>query len=383
MSSLIPTPSSPSSNGADNIAENKQMSPSSQTPVVLQPNDVISGRGNEAKAYNHPGNMYFRHLVKERRLEYVASQKRDKPAFAKEIVRCVSHQKPPGRFMKVDKESGLWFDIGYKQALMKTRQALREGAPMIGKKIQCAKHMINRQNEAAAQQQEAFTQASMIQQHAMQQVLAARNGAMLPNFVSNSVDLSAGFLSAPSEQHIDPTSMQNILNNNMFASSQFSAEKQPQLPNVAQPFLLPVVDDILPTPGQGIPRVQGNEISGPYFAHPRFPQRGENTINSSLYSPPSQGLNLRANVNANTPHVSRLPPPSLSEIRIQNNYAAANLSSVRNATPQFLQQRDYYAREAMNKMQESNSQIGYPRVYREGQQPDLERDVTHFQHHRR
>lgn len=186
MSSHTPTSSSASSAGADNIAEYKEISTSSQTPVVLQPNDVISGRGNEAKAYNHPGNMYFRHLVKEKRLEYVASQKRDKPAFAKEIVYCITNQKPPGRFMKVDKESGLWFDIGYKQALMKTRQALREGAPMIGKKIQCAKHMINRQKEAAAQQQEAFMQATMIQQRAMQQVLATRNGTMVSWYIFSS-----------------------------------------------------------------------------------------------------------------------------------------------------------------------------------------------------
>lgn len=383
MSSPAPTPSSASSAGADNIPENKQMSPSSQKPVVLQPNDVISGRGNEAKAYNHPGNMYFRHLVKERRLDYVASQKRDKPAFAKEIVHCISNQKPPGRFMKVDKETGLWFDIGYKQALMKTRQALREGAPMIGKKIQTAKHLINRQKEAAVQQQqEAFMQASMIQQHAMQQAIAARNGAMLPNFVSNNVDLSAGFPSAPKEQNIDPTSMQNILNNNIFPSSQITAENQHQLSNMAQPFLLPVADDILRPPGQGIPRMQGNEIHRPYFAHPRFPQQGENTINSSFYSPPSQGLDLRANTNVTNHHLPRLPQPSLSEIRIQNNYVAAN-PSVRNATPQFFQQRDYYTTEAMNKIQESNPQLGHPRVYPEGQQPNLERDVTHFQHHRR
>lgn len=179
--------------------------------------------------------------------------------------------------------------------------------------------------------------------------------------------------------------MQNILNNNLFPSSQFAVGKQPQLqlPNAAQSFLLPVADEILAAPRQGMPRIHGREVSGPYFARPSFPQQGENSIDSGVYSPRNQLLHFRESAQLNNPHVSSLPQPSLSVLGIQNNYAAANPSSIRNATPQFLQQRDYYAREAINKKRESNSQIGYPLVYGEGQQPDLERDVMHFQHDRK
>lgn len=42
---------------------------------------------------------------------------------------------PPGRFLKQDDQTKLWYDIGEKKALDKTRQALREGAPEIVKEI--------------------------------------------------------------------------------------------------------------------------------------------------------------------------------------------------------------------------------------------------------
>lgn len=119
---------------------------------ILHPHDIISGRGNETQAFNHPGNVFFRELVKNHKFKYVASAKRDKPAFAKAIINAIMNKSPPGRFMKQDKQTGAWYDIGYKQALMKTRQALREGAPMIGQKLKYVKKIINRQKEAEAQQ---------------------------------------------------------------------------------------------------------------------------------------------------------------------------------------------------------------------------------------
>jgi len=45
------------------------------------------------------------------------------------IVDEVKDRNPPGRFLKQDKDSKQWYDIGEKKALDKTRQALREGAP--------------------------------------------------------------------------------------------------------------------------------------------------------------------------------------------------------------------------------------------------------------
>ncbi len=115
-----------------------------KTITAPHPHDVISGRGNETIAYAHPGNVQFRNLVKCFKLQYVASKKSDKPAFAKAIVMTITKKNPPGRFLKQDKSTGLWHDIGYKQALAKTRQALREGAPLIGKQMQRHKQQSTR-----------------------------------------------------------------------------------------------------------------------------------------------------------------------------------------------------------------------------------------------
>ena len=43
---------------------------------------------------------------------------------------------PPGRFLKEDRGTGLWFDIGDAKAIKKTGQALREDAPDIRPNIE-------------------------------------------------------------------------------------------------------------------------------------------------------------------------------------------------------------------------------------------------------
>mmetsp|Transcript_16668 Transcript_16668/g.38472 ORF Transcript_16668/g.38472 Transcript_16668/m.38472 type:complete len:547 (-) Transcript_16668:236-1876(-) len=89
--------------------------------------DVLSGRGNFVNY--HDGNEYFRKLVRKHKLEYVNCPKQQKGKFSKLIVDEIKARNPPGRFLKQDKDTKLWYDIGEKKALDKTRQALREGAP--------------------------------------------------------------------------------------------------------------------------------------------------------------------------------------------------------------------------------------------------------------
>ncbi len=136
-----------------------QKSPSGPREVITQihPHDVVSGRGNENKANVHPGNVHFRNLVRRHKLEYVSSLKRDKPEFAKAIVHEIINKNPPGRFLKQDKATGNWYDIGYKQALTKTRQALREGASLIKR---------NRKEKIAAEETQQRQQ--QLQQHQYQ-----------------------------------------------------------------------------------------------------------------------------------------------------------------------------------------------------------------------
>ena len=96
---------------------------------ILTPHDhdVLSGRGNSVN--HHPGNEYFRSLVRHHKLAYVRCPKPQKEQFSKLIVSTVRDRDPPGRFLKQNPTTKLWYNIGTQKALDKTRQALREGAP--------------------------------------------------------------------------------------------------------------------------------------------------------------------------------------------------------------------------------------------------------------
>ena len=95
--------------------------------------DILSGRGNFVN--NHPGNKHFRSLVSSQRLFYVAAPKEFKPQFAQKIIEALKSLTPPGRFLQQDSGTKLWFELDDKKAMAKTRQALREGAPEVLKKI--------------------------------------------------------------------------------------------------------------------------------------------------------------------------------------------------------------------------------------------------------
>ena len=83
----------------------------------------------------HAGNEHFRGLVRKHKVAYVACPKPQKGKFSRMIVDEIRSRNPPGRFLKQDPGTKLWYDIGEKKALDKTRQALREGAPEIMKEI--------------------------------------------------------------------------------------------------------------------------------------------------------------------------------------------------------------------------------------------------------
>lgn len=106
-----------------------------QTSGIVAPHDhdVLSGRGNFVNY--HAGNEHFRALVRKHKLEYVRCPKPQKGKFSRIIVDEIKSRNPPGRFLKQDAQTKLWYDIGEKKALDKTRQALREGAPDIMKEM--------------------------------------------------------------------------------------------------------------------------------------------------------------------------------------------------------------------------------------------------------
>ena len=92
--------------------------------ITPQRNDVLKGRG---VIYNsHHGNVQFRSIVNDLKVEYVYAPKHRKPLYAENIINKIKSMDPPGRFLI--KNAGKWKEINDKAAIAKTRQALCEGA---------------------------------------------------------------------------------------------------------------------------------------------------------------------------------------------------------------------------------------------------------------
>mmetsp|Transcript_1327 Transcript_1327/g.2004 ORF Transcript_1327/g.2004 Transcript_1327/m.2004 type:complete len:825 (-) Transcript_1327:516-2990(-) len=93
-------------------------------PEEVEPHDkdVLCGRGGLTNY--HPGNAWYRNMVRANRSLYKASPKHSKILVAKSICGHVLAQ--GSRFLECDKRTGSWFTISYKRAVDKTSQALRE-----------------------------------------------------------------------------------------------------------------------------------------------------------------------------------------------------------------------------------------------------------------
>jgi hypothetical protein len=91
--------------------------------MTLKDEDVLGGRG--AGVSSHPGNAYFRDLVKDRKIEYIeTSEAYTKKRIAEQIVAHIIKDKG-GRFLKLDKDD-TWYCLSTAEAVKKTGQALRE-----------------------------------------------------------------------------------------------------------------------------------------------------------------------------------------------------------------------------------------------------------------
>ena len=102
--------------------------------LKLSDNDVLCGRGGLTN--HHPGNVFFRRIVRGRREDYLRASKRDKAGVAREIVESIRELVPSGRFLKRDTSNpGIWIEIGNRKAREKTSQALREGAPELREEL--------------------------------------------------------------------------------------------------------------------------------------------------------------------------------------------------------------------------------------------------------
>lgn len=85
--------------------------------------DVLCGRGGGTNS--QVGNRRFRSVVQSYQPTYLKARRKEKPLMAREIVQVI--RKKGGRFLKRDKKTLKWNDIGDEKAEAKTGQALREG----------------------------------------------------------------------------------------------------------------------------------------------------------------------------------------------------------------------------------------------------------------
>ena len=84
---------------------------------ILNENDVLSGRGGRIN--NHPGNITFRRIVEEYKVEYLdpRTRKLEKAHVAARLVSQIRCSNPPGRFLKEDTDNpGKFVEIGDQKA---------------------------------------------------------------------------------------------------------------------------------------------------------------------------------------------------------------------------------------------------------------------------
>lgn len=89
-------------------------------------NDVLCGRGSGVNTFS--GNIFFRELVRVRKELYRKVKRHQKIPIAEEIIDTITNLDPPGRFLIRNKEGTCWYVHSRKQSMVKTAQALREGA---------------------------------------------------------------------------------------------------------------------------------------------------------------------------------------------------------------------------------------------------------------
>jgi len=91
---------------------------------VVEPKevDILCGRGGLSN--HHPGNEWYRRLIRSNRPLYRACPKHTKLLVSKAIVQAVQQQ--GGRFLERSRRDGFWYAVPYKRAVDKTSQGLRE-----------------------------------------------------------------------------------------------------------------------------------------------------------------------------------------------------------------------------------------------------------------
>lgn len=108
----------------ESIASGSSMESSTGVITELGYNDVLLGRG--AASINYVGNVIFREIVKEKRVEYLSTARRQtKDDIAKSIIDIVRSRN--GRFLrKVPGDQIAWVAVENERIIEKVKQSLRD-----------------------------------------------------------------------------------------------------------------------------------------------------------------------------------------------------------------------------------------------------------------
>eukprot|EP00815_Leptocylindrus_aporus_P009896 CAMPEP_0116066296 /NCGR_PEP_ID=MMETSP0322-20121206/10294_1 /TAXON_ID=163516 /ORGANISM="Leptocylindrus danicus var. apora, Strain B651" /LENGTH=344 /DNA_ID=CAMNT_0003552815 /DNA_START=254 /DNA_END=1284 /DNA_ORIENTATION=- len=120
---------------------------------VSNPNDVILAPGTAYIYYS--GNQAYQSFIKETLSKYLNSQgdldlsnisSAVVKFLAKSVVETIGNKQPSGRFLREDKESGLWRDTGYEDAVVRTIRIVRreirnfKASSRVSEPSPCRKH---------------------------------------------------------------------------------------------------------------------------------------------------------------------------------------------------------------------------------------------------
>ena len=126
--------------------ERKNIVWSEKSELIKTPNcnDVLSGRGKASNLWK--GNIFFRELVNQYKLEYIVSNRLEKIDITMRLHDAIQGLCPQGRFLEFDTINDMWYEVDDQRAIRKIRQALREGAPELKEHLTPASFDKNRSN---------------------------------------------------------------------------------------------------------------------------------------------------------------------------------------------------------------------------------------------
>lgn len=94
--------------------------------VEMNHNDVLLlKRKSRFESETHPGNIQFQELCSSRKEQY-SKDNGKKNGIVRTIVDYIASMDPPGRFLKFDRDSDIWFCVSDNEAVLKTHATLNK-----------------------------------------------------------------------------------------------------------------------------------------------------------------------------------------------------------------------------------------------------------------